>query len=216
MILLYTRLFWRFCHVVTSIYFWLISWVRRSNLAIAILSNKDCISYENATSLKVNSICFKLYRTYSNRTLLICQMLANLFWGLILKECIEVQEKKKKVLVFCWRSPQNVNLGHIFTSQSCSDSKEMYKKEWCAWKVAFCDLSLWVLLFYRSRCRYCRRRCCFSSLLFINVLLCKGRQQDNYFVWKKVVVNSKRLYRSSGKEKQIRCLVLTFWQKTWT
>ena len=25
--------------------------------------------------------------------------------------------------------------------------------------------------------------------------------------------NSKRLYRSSGKEKQIRCLVLTFWQK---
>ena len=87
----------------------------------------------------MNSICFKLYRTYSNRTLLICQMLANLFWGLILKDCIAVQEKKKKVLVFCWRSPQNVNLARIFTSQSCSDSKEMYKKVGCTCKVVFCQ-----------------------------------------------------------------------------
>ena len=31
------------------------------------------------------------------------------------------------------------------------------------------NLSLLVLLFGRSRCRYCRRRCCLSSLLFINV-----------------------------------------------
>ena len=137
-ILLYTRLFWRFCHVVTSIYFWLISWVRRPNLAIVILRNKVGGGYENVTSLKVNSICFKLYRTYSNRTLLICQMLANLFWGLILKDCIAVQEKKKKVLVFCWRSPQNVNLGPILTSPSCSDSKEMYKKAWCTCKVVVC------------------------------------------------------------------------------
>ena len=98
-ILLYTRLFWRFCHVVTSIYFWLMSWVRCPNLAIVILRNKVGGGYENITSLKVNSICFKLYRTYSNRTLLVCQMLANLFWGLILKECIEVQENKKKVLL---------------------------------------------------------------------------------------------------------------------
>ena len=92
------------------------------------LSNKDCISYENATSLKVNSIYFKLCRTYFNRTPSFRQMLANLFWGLILKDFIEVQEKKKKVFVFCWRSAQNVNLGPIFTSQSCSDGKEMYKK----------------------------------------------------------------------------------------
>ena len=51
-------------------------------------------------------------------------MLANLFWGLILKDFIEVQEKKKQVLVLPWRSPQNVNLGPIFTSQSCSDGND--------------------------------------------------------------------------------------------
>ena len=33
-------------------------------------------------------------------------------------DCIEVQEKKKKVVVLCWRSPQSVNLGRILTSQS--------------------------------------------------------------------------------------------------
>ena len=73
-------------------------------------------------------ICFKLYRTYSNRTLSIRQMLANLFCVFIVKDCIEVQEKKKKVVVLCSRSPQNVDLGRIFTSQSCSDGKKMYKK----------------------------------------------------------------------------------------
>ena len=42
----------------------------------------------------------------------------------------EVQEKKREVVVLCSRPPQNVNLG-IFTSQSYSDGKEMYKKAWC-------------------------------------------------------------------------------------
>ena len=41
-------------------------------------------------------ICFKLYRTYSNQTLSIRQMLVNVFWVFIVKDCIEVQEKKKK------------------------------------------------------------------------------------------------------------------------
>ena len=56
------------------------------------------MSYDYATSLKVNSICYKLYRTYSNRTPSFRQMLANLFWGLILKDFIEVHEKKNKVV----------------------------------------------------------------------------------------------------------------------
>ena len=42
----------------------------------------------------------------------------------------EVQEKKREVVVLCSRPPQNLNLG-IFTSQSYSDGKEMYKKAWC-------------------------------------------------------------------------------------
>ena len=41
---------------------------------------------------------------------LIRQMLAN-FLELILKDCIKVQEKKKKVVVLCSRPRQNVKLG---------------------------------------------------------------------------------------------------------
>ena len=40
--------------------------------------------------------------------------LGNFFWSRILKDCTEIQEKKKKV-VLCSRPPQNVTLG-IFTS----------------------------------------------------------------------------------------------------
>ena len=43
------------------------------------------------------------------------------------KDCIKVQEKKKKVVVLCSRPRQNVKLG-TFTLQSCSYGKEMYKK----------------------------------------------------------------------------------------
>ena len=45
------------------------------------------------------------------------QMLENLFWSWILKDCIKVQEEKKKVVVLCsWCPRQNVNLG-TFTLQ---------------------------------------------------------------------------------------------------
>ena len=40
---------------------------------------------------------------------------------------IEIQRKKKKVVVFCLRPPQNVKLDNL-TSWSCSDCKEIYKK----------------------------------------------------------------------------------------
>ena len=41
------RHFWHVSHVVTSLYFRLISWVRSSNLVIVSLSNKDGGGYEN-------------------------------------------------------------------------------------------------------------------------------------------------------------------------
>ena len=43
----------------------------------------------------------------------ICQMLANFFWYWILKDCIKVQEKKRKVVVLCSRpqNKKNVKLG---------------------------------------------------------------------------------------------------------
>ena len=43
------------------------------------------------------------------------------------KRLYRSSSKKKKAVVLCSRPPQNVELG-IFTSQSCSDGKEMYKK----------------------------------------------------------------------------------------
>ena len=48
----------------------------------------------------------------------------------MLKDCIKVQKKKKKVVVLCSRPRQNVNLG-TFTLLSCNDGKEM-----CTCKVA--------------------------------------------------------------------------------
>ena len=54
------------------------------------------------------------------------QMLAN-FFGVEFWDCIKVQEKNKKVVVLCFRPPQIVKLG-TFTSWSCGDGKEMYKK----------------------------------------------------------------------------------------
>ena len=87
-----------------------LDWDLAVDVAIESLSNKDGISYDYATSLKVNSICFKLFRTYSNPTPSFRQMLVNLFWGLILKDFIEVQEKKKKVVscVFAFSSKRDL------------------------------------------------------------------------------------------------------------
>ena len=91
----------------------------------------------------MNSRCYKLYRAYSIS--FNSSNIAIFLWSWILKYC--------KVVVLCSRSPQNVKLG-IFTSKSCSDGKEMYKKAWCTCKVV-------VLLSCCSRCR--RRRRCLSS-----------------------------------------------------
>ena len=43
-------------------------------------------------------------------------------------KCIKVQENKEGVVVWCSRPSQNVTLGS-FTSYSCNDGKEIYKKE---------------------------------------------------------------------------------------
>ena len=50
----------------------------------------------------------------------------NFFWSWILKNCIEVQEKRNKVVVLSSRSQQNVELG-ISTSKPWSGCKETYK-----------------------------------------------------------------------------------------
>ena len=74
--------------------------------------------------------CLKLNRTYSipfNSS-----NVGKLFWSWILKNCIKVQEKKKKVVVFCFRPRQNMKLG------SCSratTAEKSVQKSWCTCKV---------------------------------------------------------------------------------
>ena len=58
------------------------------------LSNNDFDGYENVT-WKVKSRCFKFYRAYSIS--FNSSIVGNFFWSWILKDCIKVQEKKKKV-----------------------------------------------------------------------------------------------------------------------
>ena len=76
------------------------------------LSNNNGDGYKNVT-LKVKLRCFKFYRAYS--ILFSSSSVDNFLWSWILKDCIEVQEKKKKVVVLHSRPPQNVIIG-IFMS----------------------------------------------------------------------------------------------------
>ena len=86
---------------------------------------------------------------------LIHQMLANVL-ELSSKGLYHCSGKKKKVIVFCSRSQQNVNLG-TFTLQSCQDGEEMYEKAWCTCKVVLLILTDYL---------YHRHHLCLSSLLY--------------------------------------------------
>ena len=81
--------------------------VRGPNL-IGSLRNDDGDGYENVT-WKVNLRCFKLYRAYSIS--FNSSNVGNFYCSWILKDCIKVQEEKKKIVVFCSRPRQNVKLG---------------------------------------------------------------------------------------------------------
>ena len=64
-------------------------------------------------SREVCSRCLRLYRNYSIS--FSSSDVGEFFWSWILKGCIKVQEKKKKVIVLCSRPPQKVKLSS-FTS----------------------------------------------------------------------------------------------------
>ena len=55
--------------------------------------------------------CFKLYRAYSIS--FTQSNVGKLFWSLLPKDSIKVQEKKKKLAVLCSRLWQNVKLGTL-------------------------------------------------------------------------------------------------------
>ena len=88
-------------------------------------------------------------------------------WGLIRKDCIEVQEKKNKVLVLCCRFEKNLELKpHFHFAVLQLRQRNVQKGVGSRAKLFFVNLRLLVLLFSRSRSRYCRRRRCSSSVLF--------------------------------------------------
>ena len=112
--------------------------------------------------LKVNLRCLKLYRAYSIS--FNSSSVGKLFWSWILKDCIKVQEKKKKVVVFCSRPQQNVKLGSftlivVVQRRQRNVQKGVMHVQSC-W---FACLNL--LLFCRCRCLL-RRRCVKSLILF--------------------------------------------------
>ena len=90
---------------------------------VGSLRNNDGEGYEIVT-WKVNLRCFKHYRAYSIS--FSSSYGGKCFWSWMLRDCIEVQEKKKEVVVFCSRPPQYVKLVGSFMSWSCSDAREMY------------------------------------------------------------------------------------------
>ena len=80
-----------------------------------VVSQKTC--YFSGRCWAVNSRCLKLYRGYS---ISFCSSnFGELFWSWILKDCIKVQEKKRKVVVLFSRPRQNLKLG-TFVQLQCS------------------------------------------------------------------------------------------------
>ena len=79
---------------------------------------------------KWNSAAANFFGAYS--ILFNSSNVGNFSWSWILKDCIEVQEKKKEVVVLCSLPPQNVKLGRH------SDGKEMYQKSDTCAKLLFC------------------------------------------------------------------------------
>ena len=75
---------------------------------IGSLRNDSGDGYENVT-WKVNLRCFKLYRAYS--IWFHSSNVGKFYYSWIVKDCIKVQEEKKKIVFFCSRPRQNVKLG---------------------------------------------------------------------------------------------------------
>ena len=81
---------------------------------------------------KVNSRPFNLHRDYFQSLTLSDVGEPSESW--IPENPIKIQKERGNFVVACVLPLHNVKLG-IFTSWSCSDGKEMYKKAWCTCKM---------------------------------------------------------------------------------
>ena len=87
--------------------------------------------------------------------------LGNVFWSWILRDCIDVQEKKKKVVVFCSRVPNYVEIRYFHVVVVQRGKRNGQKSVMHVRSCCFAHQNL--LFFYRSRWR---RRCCLSSPIY--------------------------------------------------
>ena len=108
--------------------------LRRSVLILGSLSNNDGDDYKNVT-WKVNSHRFKLYRAYS--ILFTSSNVGKCFWSWILKDCIKVQEKKRKLLS-CVPLLDKTWIQAFSRCSRETTAKKCTKKGWCTCKVVIC------------------------------------------------------------------------------
>ena len=100
---------------------------------------------------------FALFQTRSRFSFNLTNV-SEFFCRWVPKDCMEAQGKKTIAILLSSCPPQNVKLGG-FTSYSCSDDKEMYKRRWSTRKV--------VVLLIQTCCYFVccpHRRRCLSSL----------------------------------------------------
>ena len=146
-----------------SVYFSLANFqLVRCNLSLAMIWQMN-YTYKLpklcSTTLKVNLRCLRLIELIPSR--LIRQMLANFFWSWILKDCINVEEKKRKVVVrlFPPSTKREIRQFHVVVVQR--RQRNVQKSVMHVQSCCFACLNL--LLFCRTRCH--RRRGCVNSLI---------------------------------------------------
>ena len=119
------------------------------------------------TSLKnLNSPCFKLYCTYP-----ISFNSSNVgifFESWILKDCIELQEKKRKSLSCVHVLPHKTWISAFSRRSRAVAAKKCTKRPDAHAKLLFANLNL--LLFCLSRCRRCCLRWCYTRRFATTIL----------------------------------------------
>ena len=108
----------------------------------------------------VNSRCLELYRAYSIS--FNSSNVGEFFWSWILKDCMTVHEKKKKVVVLSVPSSTKREIRHFHVVVVQRRLRNVQKRLMHVWSCCFANINL--LLFCLSRCPRCHR--CLSSLLF--------------------------------------------------
>ena len=103
------------------------SWKTTKLTTLKLHSGRGLLTTQTAFRNVVVWVCvsFSLFRASQKKHFLF----KTIQYGWILKDCIKVQGKRKKIVALCARPPQNVKLGtFILHSRAVTANKFMYKK----------------------------------------------------------------------------------------